>query len=129
MALLDVDNLTVGVTQDGERTLLVKDVSYSINAGETLAIVGESGSGKSVSSLAIMGLLAKSLSVLSGRILFEGRDLVSLGADQMRGKISGCRAARRRPARLICWQRSELRMARGGLSSIRIISRVGCGSE
>jgi len=84
MALLDVDNLTVGVTQDGERTLLVKDVSYSINAGETLAIVGESGSGKSVSSLAIMGLLAKSLSVLSGRILFEGRDLVSLGADQMR---------------------------------------------
>jgi len=84
MSLLEVDRLTVGVAQDGEETLLVRDISYSIEPGETLAIVGESGSGKSVSSLAIMGLLAKSLRVMSGHIRFEGRDLTRLDKDAFR---------------------------------------------
>ncbi len=89
MPLLDTQNLTVSLTQDGIETPLVRDVSFSVERGETLAIVGESGSGKSVSSLAIMGLLAKALQIQSGRILFEGRDLRHLDDEalrQMRGR-------------------------------------------
>jgi oligopeptide/dipeptide ABC transporter ATP-binding protein len=49
-----------------------------VNAGRTLCIAGESGCGKSVTALSVMGLLADSARVVSGRILFRGRDLVPL---------------------------------------------------
>lgn len=88
MPLLEINNLTVALSQDGVETPLVRDVSYSIEPGETLALVGESGSGKSVSSLAVMGLLAKSLNVTSGTINFDGRDLLSMSAEEMR-KVRG----------------------------------------
>ncbi|WP_137700761.1 ABC transporter ATP-binding protein [Marimonas lutisalis] len=88
MPLLEIDNLTVSLFQDGTETPLVRDVSYSIEPGETLALVGESGSGKSVSSLAVMGLLSKALRVTSGTIKFDGRDLLSLSAEEMR-KLRG----------------------------------------
>lgn len=84
MALLEIDNLTVSLFQDGTETPLVRGVSYSVATGEILALVGESGSGKSVSSLAVMGLLAKSLRVTSGAIRFDGRDLLSASAEEMR---------------------------------------------
>lgn len=88
MPLLEIENLTVSLFQDGTETPLVRDVSYSVEPGEILALVGESGSGKSVSSLAVMGLLAKGLRVTSGAINFDGRDLLSLGAEEMR-KLRG----------------------------------------
>lgn len=88
MPLLEIDNLTVSLFQDGTETPLVRDLSYSIEPGETLALVGESGSGKSVSSLAVMGLLSKALRVTSGTIEFDGRDLLSLSAEEMR-KLRG----------------------------------------
>lgn len=84
VSLLEIDNLTVSLSQDGEETPLVRDVSYSVESGEILALVGESGSGKSVSSLAVMGLLSSSLSVTSGAIRFDGRDLLSSSAEEMR---------------------------------------------
>ena len=63
----------------------VDGISYTVNRGEVVAIVGESGCGKSVSSLAIMGLLAKPAGrVTKGRVLFEGRDLLKLSDDEMR---------------------------------------------
>lgn len=56
--LLEVNNLTVSFkTEDGSYKPAVKDVSFTINKGETVAIVGESGSGKSVSSMSILGLI------------------------------------------------------------------------
>ncbi|HKS64209.1 MAG TPA: ABC transporter ATP-binding protein [Xanthobacteraceae bacterium] len=62
----------------------VDGISYTVNRGEIVAIVGESGCGKSVSSLAIMRLLAKTGRVTQGSITFDGRDLLALSAEEMR---------------------------------------------
>ncbi len=60
-------------------------VSWSVRAGETLALVGESGCGKSVTALAVMRLLAKPAGRINGgRIMFEGTDLLTLSESQMR---------------------------------------------
>ena len=78
MALLEVEGLrTYFRTDDGEFAA-VDGISFSIEAGKTLAIVGESGCGKSVTSLSIMGLLAQSGRIAAGSIRFEGRELVGL---------------------------------------------------
>jgi peptide/nickel transport system ATP-binding protein len=76
-AVLEVNNLrTHFSTEDGELAA-VDGVSFSVQAGRTVAIVGESGCGKSVTSLSIMGLLAKPAGrVVGGSIRFEGRELV-----------------------------------------------------
>jgi peptide/nickel transport system ATP-binding protein len=63
----------------------VEGLSYDVRAGEMVALVGESGCGKSVSSLAVMRLLARPAGrVARGRIMFEGRDLLELSEDEMR---------------------------------------------
>src|SRR5881275_1598473 len=75
--LLEVEDLRVVFPgSDRRRTLAVDGVSFSVERGKTLGIVGESGSGKSVTSLAIMGLLPKGGAEVSGRVSFEGRDLL-----------------------------------------------------
>ena len=55
---LIVKNLTISFRTDNGKLQAVRDISFDLNEGETLAIVGESGSGKSVTSKAIMGILA-----------------------------------------------------------------------
>jgi peptide/nickel transport system ATP-binding protein len=82
--LLDVRDLTVRFrTRDGI-VQAVTDLSFTVRRGETLGVVGESGSGKSVTSLAIMGLLNRATTDISGQILFEGTDLLQLPAVEMR---------------------------------------------
>jgi peptide/nickel transport system ATP-binding protein len=76
--LLQVEDLRVVFPgSDRRRTLAVDGVSFSVERGKTLGIVGESGCGKSVTSLAIMGLLPKGGAEVSGRVSFEGRDLLN----------------------------------------------------
>ncbi|WP_407309790.1 dipeptide ABC transporter ATP-binding protein [Pseudomonas sp. nanlin1] len=79
MSLLDVRGL--GVSYDG--VAAVRDLSFTLGAGETLALVGESGCGKSTTALGLMRLLPDSAQ-LHGQAWFEGRDLLALRARQMR---------------------------------------------
>ncbi len=65
--LLSVKNLTLAFKDK----ILVNNLSFNLNANETLGIVGESGSGKSLSALSILGLLPKNIKVISGKILFN----------------------------------------------------------
>ncbi|MFN0304236.1 MAG: ABC transporter ATP-binding protein [Burkholderiales bacterium] len=84
--LLDVDGLkTHFYTRDGI-VRAVDGVSFSVMPGETLAVVGESGCGKSVTSLSILRLIASPPGrTVAGRVLFEGRDLLTLPERAMRG--------------------------------------------
>ena len=78
MSLLEVRNLSVTFRQEGRLVPAVQGVSFSIRAGQTVALVGESGSGKSVTALSTVGLLPDSAQV-TGSITFEGAEMV--GAD------------------------------------------------
>ena len=83
--LLEVQDLHVHFVTSRGVVRAVEGISYYVNAGEVVALVGESGCGKSVSSLAIMRLLAKPAGrIVGGRILFQGRDLLKLSDEEMR---------------------------------------------
>jgi len=76
MPLLTVENLTVDFHAQRGTTRAVADVSFEVGRGEVVAIVGESGSGKSVTSLALLGLLAKPAAhIESGTAVFESEKL------------------------------------------------------
>jgi oligopeptide transport system ATP-binding protein len=83
--LLEVEDLRVEFSTRRGTVYAVNGISFAIAPGETLGIVGESGCGKSVTSLAILGLLAGNGRVRSGRALFEGRDLIRLKDRALRG--------------------------------------------
>lgn len=74
--ILSVQDLSVSFKTYSGKVQAVRGVSFDLKKGETLAIVGESGSGKSVTTKAIMGLLAKNATIESGKILFDDHDLV-----------------------------------------------------
>jgi len=84
MSLLSVEDLHVEFTTRRGTVHAVNGVSFEIDAGETLGIVGESGCGKSVTSLAILGILARNARVTRGRAVFEGRDLIGLSDRELR---------------------------------------------
>jgi len=84
MSLLEVEDLRVQFdTEDGVVTA-VDGASFKVERGKTLGIVGESGSGKSVANLTILGLSRDSNARISGKIMFEGRDLNTVSADDLR---------------------------------------------
>jgi peptide/nickel transport system ATP-binding protein len=82
--LLEVRGLTVRFPTSDGVVQAVSDVTFSLRRGETLGVVGESGSGKSVSNLAIMGLLNRQQTAISGEVEFMGRDLLTLPQDELR---------------------------------------------
>src|SRR5689334_10945633 len=81
--LLSVDHLTTGFDVKGSFVPAVIDVSFHVDAGETLCLVGESGSGKSVTALSIMRLVQPPGRIDHGRIVFKGRNLLELTERQM----------------------------------------------
>ena len=92
-ALLEVRGLTTRFRTERGQVTAVDDVSFSLEAGQTLAIVGESGSGKSVTALSLMRLIPSPPGrIESGEILFEGQDLLKLDGEAMRA-IRGNRIA------------------------------------
>lgn len=82
--ILSVNDLTVHFRGFERAVVAVNSLSFFVRAGETLGIVGESGCGKSVTSLAIMGLLAKTARVVNGSINLQGTDLLGIGEKAMR---------------------------------------------
>ncbi|RZQ65384.1 ABC transporter ATP-binding protein [Amycolatopsis suaedae] len=87
MALLEVRDLKVVFQRKGERPFTAVDgMSFDVEPGQTVGLVGESGCGKSVTSLAIMRLLAKRGNKVTGSVKFEGTELLSLSDSQMRDR-------------------------------------------
>ena len=87
-ALLRVEDLRVEFPSEDGVVHAVDGITYQVHEGSTLGIVGESGSGKTVSSLTTLGLTRGQGARISGRILFEGRDLVQLPEDELRAIVA-----------------------------------------
>ena len=68
---MQVDNLSIGF---GDSAPVIDNVSFSVNAGETLALVGESGSGKTLSCRAVLRILPRTAKIRTGNILFNRPD-------------------------------------------------------
>lgn len=91
--ILEIDRLSVGFKGQAGYHQALKDISFTINKGEVVAVVGESGSGKSVTSLSVMGLLSPSAHVDHGHVHFTTRsgercDVLALD-DRARRKLRG----------------------------------------
>ncbi len=90
--MLNINNLNIKFKTPEGYYEAVKNISFTLNKGETIGIVGESGSGKSVTSLAIMRLLNKGVSIIEGDILLNEHSLFTLSEAEMR-KVRGNRIA------------------------------------
>ncbi len=88
MALLEVDRLQTHFASADGTVRAVEGLSFSVEAGETVAIVGESGCGKSVTSLSILRLVPQPPGRMAGAIRFDGRDLLALPEREM-SKLRG----------------------------------------
>ena len=89
---LSVNNLRMSFRTDAGKVQAVRDISFDLYKGETLAIVGESGSGKSVTSKAIMGISAVNSINENGEILYDGQDLLQISEEDMH-KLRGDKIA------------------------------------
>jgi oligopeptide/dipeptide ABC transporter ATP-binding protein len=111
MALLEVQDLTLYYDTPQGPVRAVDGVSFTIEkAGEAVAIVGESGSGKTSLAAAIMRLLPTNVARYEGRVLFQGRDLMTLSDDAFRRDIR---------SKVIAM------VAQGSLNSLNPVLRVG----
>ncbi len=81
--ILQVKNLKISFRTTAGTVKAVRDISFHLEKGKTLAIVGESGSGKSVTSKAIMGILAGNAIVEGGEIIYDGKDLLKITEEDM----------------------------------------------
>ncbi|WP_086998781.1 ABC transporter ATP-binding protein [Rhizobium sullae] len=137
--LLEVRNLSVEFHTAMGVVKAVRDISYHLDRGETLAILGESGSGKSVSSSAIMNLIDMPPGrISSGEILLDGVDLLKMPAHQRR-EVNGRRIAmifqdplsHLNPVYTVGWQVREALTTHGTSSAnaraeaLRLMTRVG----
>ena len=89
---LQVRGLTISFRTSNGKVQAVRNIDFDLNKGETLAIVGESGSGKSVTSKAILGILANNSIVEGGEIIYDGKDLLKISEEDFH-KIRGDKIA------------------------------------
>jgi oligopeptide/dipeptide ABC transporter ATP-binding protein len=82
--ILEVRNLSTHFFTDDGEVKAVRGVNFSVAPGETLGIVGESGCGKSVTAMSVLGLVQRPGKVVSGEIMFKGRDLLKLSKEELR---------------------------------------------
>ncbi len=140
--LLEVRNLSVEFHTVNGVVKAVRDISYHVDRGETLAILGESGSGKSVSSSAVMNLIDMPPGrITSGQILLDGVDLLTMPPAQRR-EINGRRIAmifqdplsHLNPVYTVGWQIREALTTHGTddakaeAEALRLLGRVGIPS-
>ncbi len=88
MAILKVNNLSLGFNVEQNFYQALFDVSFELERGKTLALVGESGCGKSISAMSILNLLPKTAKISSGEIFFRGENLLKKSQSEMQ-KIRG----------------------------------------
>lgn len=87
--ILEVNNLSVEFSSDGEIVRAVDDLSFSLKRGEILGLVGESGSGKSVTGMSLLRLIPEPIGkIVSGEAKFRDQDLLRLPIDELK-KIRG----------------------------------------
>ena len=89
---LHVKNLTISFRTSNGKVQAVRGIDFDLAKGETLAIVGESGSGKSVTSKAVLGILAGNSIVEGGEIIYDGKDLLKIPEEEFH-KIRGDKIA------------------------------------
>ena len=77
MALLDVHNLSVQLQTQRGPAKAVRELSFSLEKGQTLGLIGESGCGKSITAMALMGLLPER-ALTNGSIRFDGQELIGM---------------------------------------------------
>jgi peptide/nickel transport system ATP-binding protein len=83
-SVLSIKNLTINLPAGGDRAYAVRDISFTVEAGELLCVLGESGSGKSIIAQTVMGLLPQALRVSQGEILLAGENLLQMSEVQLR---------------------------------------------
>ena len=82
--ILEVDNLSIAYETRNGDLAAVRNISFSVNCGETFGIVGESGCGKSTVAFSILGFLGQNGKITSGRIVFEGNELSDKSRKELR---------------------------------------------
>lgn len=82
--LLEIQNLSIHFHTYEGRARVINGIELVIGKGESVALVGETGCGKSITAKAILGLLPPNAEVVSGRILFQGQDLLRLNEEELR---------------------------------------------
>jgi oligopeptide/dipeptide ABC transporter ATP-binding protein len=87
-SLFSIENLTISFENEKKKIIAVNDVSFDVGKSEIVGLVGESGCGKTVTSLGIIGLLPNSANINSGKIHYNGKDILNIKEDEKR-KIRG----------------------------------------
>jgi oligopeptide transport system ATP-binding protein len=138
--LLEIQDLSVEFATAAGTVRAVQSLNLSLFRGETLAVLGESGSGKSVSAAAVMGLLeCPPGRISSGRVLFDGQDLLTLSTNERRqfngkrlGMVFQDALASLNPVYTVGWQIAEVLRVHGDHTrrsareqAVELLRRVG----